>query len=165
MLAQRNAPIADESYEAGFERLLASRLGPGLLARIQARLRWSSLDRQLIEGADPARSPALAARAASLASSRARSELAAALKHVVDVAHGKQKRWWAVVRHEPVRANASMLNELAELLRGDEPLYARGIAIVSQLTTDGCGPIYTGSAERLAQRLHEAREEMVGGAD
>jgi hypothetical protein len=161
MLAQRPQAVL-ESYAAFYDRLTASRLGPDLAARLVARVRWSSLDRQLVAGADPTGSPQLAARAAALASPRERMKLADGLERVVDAAHGPQRRWWAVSRHAPVRANAAQLRALAYLLRSSRPLYARGTAIVNQLLTDGCGPLYTASPEGLAWALYEALESMLG---
>jgi len=161
MLAQR--PRAIENYSVHYDRLSTSRLGPDLRARLVARVRWSSLDRQLVEGANPIDSPLLAARAARLAAPGERLKLAEAIERIVDAAHGPQRRWWALTRHAPVRANAVELRALAHLLRSRRPLYARGIAIVNQLLTDGCGPLYTGSEARLAWALYEALEAMVGG--
>ena len=55
-------------------------------------------------------------------------------------------------------ANASELHALAARLRGSGPLYARGIAMLSRLLTEGAGPAYSDRrGELLAQRLHDAR--------
>jgi hypothetical protein len=161
MLAQRPQAVS-ETYAAFYDRLSATRFRPGLAARFTARVRWSSLDQQLVEGADPSGSPQLAARATVLTCAREREKLAAAIDRVVDAAHGPQRRWWAVSRRPPVRANAAELRALAQLLRSSRPLYARGVAVVNQLLTDGCGPLYTARAEGLAWALYEAHGALLG---
>ncbi len=161
MLAQRPQAVS-ETYAAFYDRLSATRLRPGLAARFTARVRWSSLDQQLVAGADPSGSPQLAARATVLTSAFERERLAEAIDRVVDAAHGPQRRWWAVSGRRPVCANAEELRALAQLLRSSRPLYARGVAIVNQLITDGCGPLYTAGAEGLAWALYEALGALLG---
>jgi hypothetical protein len=43
------------------------------------------------------------------------------------------------------------------VLASDVPVYARGIALLNELLTDGNGPAYHGTVESLARRLDEAR--------
>jgi hypothetical protein len=139
-----------------------STLCPSRAARLIARLRHCSLDRALIAGADPASSPQLAARAARLASTRERTLLAEGVERLLRAAQGAQRRWSAVSRREPLLANSAELHELASLLRSSRPLYVRGIAIVQRLLSDGTGPAYFGSAERLQCELRDARAAMRG---
>jgi hypothetical protein len=42
-----------------------------------------------------------------------------------------------------VAANADELAALAALLRAEVPVYARGLAMLRNLLTDGAGPAYT----------------------
>jgi hypothetical protein len=151
------------SSERERRRVAAWAFGQGRLACLAARVRSQSLDRALIAGADPGSSAALAARAAMLTSPRSRAQIAEALEHLVCAAHAPRRRWWAVSPNGPVPANAEAIRELAALLRRDTPLYARGIAVLSQLLTDGCGPVYDGSEESLARELRHAHASVVGG--
>jgi hypothetical protein len=162
MLSQEIGTINGESFSAGYERLVARSLGPGRLARMAARVHSHSLDRALIAGADPSGSPQLAARAAQLTSPRTRALIAEGLQRLVRAAQGPQKRWRAASRRGQLLANASRLHELASALASGAPLYARGIAMLNQLLTDGTGPAYLGDGESLARRLDEARTALAG---
>jgi len=162
MVQQEIATIGGERFSVGYERLLARTLGVGRLACLTARVRSHSLDRELGAGADPASSPRLAARAAQLTSPGTRAAVADGLERLLSAARGPQRRWSALSRHRQLLANAAELQDLAALLRGDTPLYARGIAILNQLLTDGTSPAYHGDDEALALQLGEARE-LAGG--
>jgi hypothetical protein len=160
MLATPESTQLDK-FDQAFNRLASERLSPGILARLIARIRWSSLDKKLVNSADAASSPSLAARSAALTSRRERAALAEGLFKLIDSAHGRQRRWWAVGRHDAVRANAQALIETAELLRSRGPLHARGIAMLNLLLTDGCGPCYCGDAARLASTLQNVRKALA----
>jgi hypothetical protein len=135
-------------------------LHPPWSARVAAHLFGGMLDRALIAGADPAGSPRLSARAAILTSRSTRAHLADGLDLVLASAQKPPSRRRALPRHTAVLANAALLRELASLLRGQAPLYAKGIAIVHWLLTDGTGPMYTGrdgtALERELRRAQSA---------
>jgi hypothetical protein len=132
-------------------------LGSGALTRVLARsLAWR-LDRALIAGADPAGSRLLAARAALLTSARMRESLADSLDNLVCAAQGQPRRWSALGRRAAVQANVSELDALATLLVSGTPLYARGLALLNELLTDGVGPAYRGDATTLSRALSDAR--------
>jgi hypothetical protein len=136
---------------------------PGHRARLLARAHARRLDEALIGAADPSRSPQLAARAAALTGRRSRAAIADGLERLLQAAEGRRQRQTGVLpRAGHVLANGDMLHELAGELRGTAPLYARGIAIVNRLLTDGTGPVYLGDSESLAHRLGEARAAMRG---
>ncbi len=162
MLSQGLQAVGADSFSIDYQRRGIRTLAPGPLARLGARLRSHSLEQALIAGADPVLSPQLAARAAQLTAPGARAQIADALERVLRAARGPQRRWWAVSPSSPVIANAAEIRELAALLRGDTPVYARGVAILNQLVTDGTGPAYRGTAYALAARLHEAGAAMHG---
>jgi hypothetical protein len=152
-----NVIAAEEARRA--ERALRPPLG----ARVAARLLATRLDSALIAGADPASSPLLSARAATLTSRCTRAELADGLDLILASAQQPPSSHRVRPRHSSVLANAPLLRELALTLRGPEPLYARGIAMVHQLLTDGSGPMYTsrdGSA--LERELRRARAAVCG---
>jgi hypothetical protein len=136
---------------------------PGALARLEARLRAGALDQAIAAGADPASSPAMARRAASLTSPRTRLRLAAALAELVAVADGRR----TLLRVRPARAAVArqrdLLLELAATLCGPEPVYARGVALLFVLVRDGTGPAYVaGSGDELARHLRAARAALAG---
>ena len=162
MLQQDHRTAARDSQALAYDRLATSTLSPGAGARLLARLRHASLDRELIAGADPADSPQLAARSARLASARERTQLAEGVERLLGAARGG-RRTPAIVRREQLWANAPQLEGLVALLRSPTPLYARGLAIMQCLLTDGSGPAYRGDAERLRCSLQEARAAMRGG--
>jgi hypothetical protein len=146
------------------ERDAQRALEPGWRARLVARLRGRSLDRALLAGVDPGASAPLAARAGRLTSTSSRTILAAGLARVlasVDVRSLGNR-----VRPAPrsVRANENELRALTELLLGTAPVYARGVAMVRALLTDGSSPVYTDrSGDALAAALAAAHAGLAGG--
>jgi hypothetical protein len=126
-------------------------------------LRGPALDRALAAGADPSASRLLAARALALTATARRRELAQALELVVRGAHRPPSRRRLAPPPASVDANAAMLSELAALLRSGVPLYARGLAALATLVTDGTGPLYTsGDGATLAAALGDARAALPG---
>jgi hypothetical protein len=164
MVSQKIGSARRESYSTIYDRVAGQAFSPGHFARLTARLRSGALDRALIDGADPVSSPQLAARAASLTSTRFRELIADGLERLLLVAEGPTRRWWAASRRGAVVANARELRELAALLRGGSLLYARGMAILGELLSDGAGPAYLGEADGLADELSRARIALGGGA-
>ena len=148
-------------FAAEFDRFAACRFEPGLSARLAARLRGDALDLALIEGADPAASEQLAARAARLTSTSMRREVARGLDRLALDERETPKRWQVRPFKRAATANAPELHALAARLREPAPLYARGIAMLSRLLTEGAGPAYTDRCgDLLARRLHDARVAM-----
>ena len=114
------------------------------LARLRAGLLSRSLDAALAQGADPCESPALAYRAARLTSDRSRERLAASVEHSSAAAMRPAPSLSAAVqpcRYE-VGAAGSLLLLVRELLRSTAPIYARGVAMLEILLTDGGSPLY-----------------------
>jgi hypothetical protein len=136
---------------------------PRLVSRALARLNRLELDRALADGADPAGSPVLAARAAQLARRATRERLAAALEHATLTVDELPRR----VRTPPLRgalsANRAELLELAAILRGGRVVYAGGIAAAELVLIDGTGPAYTDRrGEGLARQLRLTRAALTG---
>jgi hypothetical protein len=155
--------LVGESCSTFYDRRAAgSAFAAGRVARLAARVRSGSLNRALIAGTDPAGSPRLAARAAWLTSPRARASIADALESLLAAAQGPPRRRRMVPRRDPLLAHAAELRELAALLRADRLLYARGIAILDQLVSDGTGPAYFGGDDDLERQLHDARAALNG---
>lgn len=137
-------------------------LRPPLRARVAARVFARRLDRALIEGADPVRSPRLAARAARLTSPSTRGDLADGLDRLIATAQLPPPRRRSLPRHSSVLANSSLLRDLAAMLRGSGPLYVSGIAMLCTLLTDGTGPVYRASDGRALEReLLRARAALT----
>jgi hypothetical protein len=136
---------------------------PSLMTRLRARARRLELDRALAEGADPASSPLLAARAAQLVARANRYRLAAALEHLALTADAPLRPWRTAPRRSAVGANRSELIELAATLRQGGLLYARGIAILELVLIDGSGPAYSDTrGEALARQLQLAGAGLGG---
>jgi hypothetical protein len=162
-MVSKEIPVkGNDGFELSYDRLLDRTLGPGPIARLLARLHPGSLDAALIAGSDPATSRRLAARAATLTGLRYRAAIADGLGRLLEAADGAPRRASALRQGAHVVANASALRELVAVLRGPAPLYARGIAMVNRLLTDGTGPAYVGDRAALARRLLEARAAIDG---
>jgi hypothetical protein len=144
-------PVAD------VERLLA----PSATTRVRARLRHARLDRRIAAGADLATSPLLAARAAQLVSPDRRARIAEGLEHAAHLDEACGSYFRTLPRREAIRENRKQLIELAAMLRDDRVAYARGVALLELVLTDGAGPAYTdrcGTA--LGRQLRLARDSL-----
>ena len=141
-------PVAVDSPARAFQDPLWSIAQPGrrwpLRVRILARLQAPWLDLALASGADPAGSPQLERRTAHLLSHLNRVRVVGALR---------QSRRSAGTRIDPrdpqvpvdpeeVRLAERQLVELEELLIGTAPVYCRGVAMASQILSEGTGPLY-----------------------
>jgi hypothetical protein len=146
------------------ERVLDRTLHPGLLARLEARIRAGALDEALAAGADPASSPALAHRARAITSRRVRRGLSRALEELVARADGRSRRRLRVPPARPaIRDHRELLEDLAATLRETEPVYSRGVALLLALLRDGTGPAYVaGGSDELGRHLRAARSALRG---
>ena len=162
MSVSQQTPFTGHGVPAGLRGAATSGhlFEPSAPARLLSRAFSGRLDRALIDGADPAGSALLAARASELSAAPMRNELADALDGLVRAAQGPQRRWWALSSPASVLANSSELHSLASLLDSSTPVYARGVALVVQLLSDGTGPAYQGDATSLARALSDARTAL-----
>jgi hypothetical protein len=103
-------------------------LTPGRRAQLSARVRQARLDDALARGADPAASPALAARAQALAAAGARRELAAGIE--ARLRRGSQ-------RHTAVTLPPGDAPEQRTRVRGDRRHPARGPTPLRARSRDG----------------------------
>ena len=142
-----------------------------------ARCLAVSLDRQLAEGARPEANALLAARAMYLTSIGYRRVLATGLRRLLAASVSQEARpRLALTRasagaahqpHVPLRQDriarsAPELAGLAGRLMGQGPVPARGVAMVSQLLTDGGGPLYrTGSQDDLNAVIERASQALI----
>jgi hypothetical protein len=162
MVANDFPADGDEDFRSSHDRLSHRNVGPDRLARLLARARFGSLDKALIAGADPAASPQLAARAARLTEPRYRASVALGIERLLETAQGRRRRRTVLPRGGHLLVNETELHALAAELRGGTPLYARGIAMMGRLLTDGSGPAYLGDADALARSLRDADAAMSG---
>jgi hypothetical protein len=166
------APSGLAQFAAAYDRIADRTIEPRWPARTIARLGAPLLDRMLIEGADPAGSTLLAARACQLTSRAHREELADSLRRVLQDALRADRRtrpplthWmpvYVVPNRGAVKSQAQELQDFVSLLRSRSPLYARGIAMLGRLLSDGTGPVYVGPPRVLARRLGEVRVALNG---
>jgi hypothetical protein len=128
--------------------------------QVSVRLAAPRLDAQLAAGEDPFSGPALALRAAQLASRRLRRQLAAGLEHAWS---GGRERG-ALSAALPVDATAVQiarpaLEQLANALRSRERVAVRGVALTQILLTQPGSALY---ASRYPEELYErAREALL----
>ena len=152
-----------EVFAASYDRIAERTIEPSWAIRLSARIRSHALDRALIAGADPADSPQLAARAGRLTSRGHRMLMACGIEHLLERAQEPPRPRRAVaLQRATVARHADQLRALAALLRGRTPLYARGIAMVTELLTDGTGPVYAGEPEALTRLLRETQHALAG---
>jgi hypothetical protein len=117
-----------------------------------------------LEGVSPSRTAALALRARRLVSTGSRQQLATSLERLVNAAERAPcPRATAIPlpRREVLEVRAGLLG-LAACLRAERPAYARGIALLSALLTNGCGPLYDPHG---GPALHDARRAAAEALD
>jgi hypothetical protein len=156
------ATVTLQSFAATYDRVAERTIEPGWISRSLARVRARALDRALISGADPTDSTQLAARACKLTSPSNRALLASGIDRLLTAAVEPPSRAHLAPQRTTVLSHAGELRELVALLRGQSPLYARGLAMLGELLTDGTGPVYRGQPEALGRRLEEARYALAG---
>ena len=123
--------------------LPGGRHGPGLFVRAQARIRGRSLDRALSSGEDPASSQVLTRRAAWLTSPNNRRSLGRSIDRLLEPRPKRPGPSPAIQPHRGELAAARLpLARVAALLEINEPVYARGVARVQLLLTEGGSALY-----------------------
>jgi hypothetical protein len=159
--------------------LLDDDLGRLTVRRLQPWHRWlarglaARLDRQLVEGARPEASAILAARAMFLTSAGFRRALAASLRRLLAASAspdgplrppttGVARRPHVPLRRDRIARSASELAGLAGFLTQQGPVPAQGVAMVSQLLTDGGGPLYrAGNRDDLGAIIERASQALT----
>lgn len=162
MLANDAFATTTEGFRGSPLQCATCLLGPSLTVRAAAHIRGPRLDRALIRGADPAASRLLAARAGQLSSASMRERIADGLERLALSADHPRSRARVLPSRAAMLANRSEILEIAGLLRRDRPLYARGLAMLKLILTDGAGPAYTDRrGDALADRLRAARTGLI----
>jgi hypothetical protein len=147
-----------------WDRLGAQLDRPALALRARVFASRRSLDEALADGASPVCTPKLALRARQLVSRGSRQQLATSLERLVKEAkRSVPPRAVAIAlpRREIVEAQTSLFS-IAARLRDERPVYARGMALLSRLLTDGSGPAYNPCA---GESLRNAVEGIAAALD
>lgn len=132
--------------------------------RVAARARAGRLDLRLACGDSPEASPLLAARAMFLTSARARCQLAASLRRILAASGPEPARQPRMpLRRDQIARSAAGLAQLAGSLAGQDPVPARGVAMVTRLLADGRGPLYRAcAAADLDAVIDQAARALAG---
>ncbi len=139
------------------------RAGPWLRARVfLSRLK---LDRALARGTDPSASRELALRAVQLQGPWVRERIAKRIDRLIEIASGDPRRHvgpsMLPFRHQRVRPNQVLFEELVDALRAPGPHAVQGLAMASTLLEDGRGPLYASDpAENLGKVLDATISEL-----
>ncbi len=159
--------------------LLDDELGRLTVRRLRPWHRWlarglaARLDRQLADGVPPEASAILAARAMFLTSVEFRRALAASLRRILAAsaspdgpsrppATGVARRPYVPLRRDRIAGSAAGLTGLAGFLTEQGRVPAQGVAMVSQLLTDGGGPLYrVGSRDDLDAIIERASQALI----
>ena len=134
--------------------------------RLLVRLRRTSLDRELGAGADPSTNPQLACRARELCRPTLRRRLGVDVERALDAARVPAPLLTASILLDrySIGECERLLLGLAEELRSDRPVYARGVALTRLLLTDGASPLYAPSEpRRLEAAARSARAALSQG--
>lgn len=118
-----------------------------LRARLIARLRASSLDRQLAVGVAPAAGSALAAHRARIVAPPERHAVARTLSESMQAGHGGTLA-------------EDLIERLIQRLYAPGPVCERGMARLRLLLSDGSGPLYRCGRGDLSGRLGAALAEL-----
>jgi len=164
--------------------LLDDELGRLTVRRLRPWHRWlarglaARLDRQLADGARPEASAILAARSMFLTSVEFRRGLAASLRRILATSGAASpdarprlaagpsatfaRQPFPPLSQDRIARSASELAGLADFLAEQGPVPAQGVAMVSQLLSDGGGPLYrAGSRDDLDTVIERASQALI----
>jgi hypothetical protein len=137
-----------------------------LVERLLARVRAHSLDDRLLAGAQPEASRQLKARSARLVEPDYRSEVASALRQMLDDAeHARRIFLKAQVRLRELQIieARSLIRDLADQLEADPAVNPRGVILADRLIRDGNSPMFWPSEESIESAVNEARAALSPG--
>ena len=119
------------------------------LLRGRVWLHRRALDRRLAQGILPSSSPELSYRAQQLLSRRCRRSFAAGIKRILDAAEEPPSSFTAAVpvRRAEILQERAQLTELANLLRVEDTLQVRGLALLEPFLTSGDSPLFDPNSE------------------
>jgi hypothetical protein len=137
-----------------------------LVERLLARVRARSLDDRLLAGERPEASRQLMARSARVLEPGYRSEVAAALREMLDAAeHARRIFMKAQVRlREPqIIAARSLIRDLADQVEADPSVSPRGVILADRLVRDGDSPMFWPCNENVESAVKETLAALHGG--
>ena len=146
------APASSVAAAAGTVLILVDQVDHCITARpatvpdrLQAALHRTRLDHDLVAGASPEATAALALRGQCLVRPRERRALARSVQRLLAEATRPAPRLFrsgSPIRREEVRATSAELARLVDHLLAPAPVSARGVAHVRLLLSDGAGALY-----------------------
>ncbi|MCT7661952.1 hypothetical protein [Mycobacterium deserti] len=140
------------------EALKGNAPGPGIGARLLARMRAGHFDELLAVGASGPSGSALAAHEARLTSVREREAIARSLRGAVrdSRAHVSPLSSRVPLHLGNISAAEDLIDAVTLRLHSPRPVDARGMARLRRLLSDGCGPLYRFGRGDLRGRLGAA---------
>lgn len=136
---------------------------PSFLDRTLARVRARSLDARLLAGAPPEESRLLRARSAEILDPHNRSEVARALREMLDAAEHARRNFMRAqlrLREFDLVQSRSLIRDLADALEANAPVNARGVILADQLVRDGDSPMFWPSDDSVEAAVTEARAAL-----
>jgi hypothetical protein len=134
-----------------------------LVERLLARLRARSLDDRLLAGERMEGNRQLTARSARVLDPDYRSDVAAALRQMLDDAeHARRIFMKAQIRlREPeiVKARAQ-IRDLADRLEAATAVDPRGVILADRLIRDGDSPLFSAGGESIESAVQRARAAL-----
>lgn len=136
--------------------------------RLGVIVHWQAarLDRELAAGVSVRASDAHALRALRITGRRRRTSLARGLTRIVHSASASGARFTSAVPPDrrAVLATRPVIEALERRLRGDQPVAARGMAMLAELLTEPTSPLYRPEAPgALGSRLRAAAVALEPG--
>lgn len=136
--------------------------------RLRVAVRWqaAALDRDLAAGVSVRASDAHALRGLNITRRRRRATLARGLARVLRCAGDPSARFTSAVPPDrrAVLAARPVIEALERRLRGDEPVAARGMAMLGELLTEPTSPLYRPQDPgALGSRLRAAAAALEPG--
>jgi hypothetical protein len=129
-------------------------------------VRARSLDDRLLAGERPEASRQLTARTAIVLEPHYRSEVAAALRKMLDDAeHARRIFLKAQIRlREPeIIASRSQIRDLADQLESNTPVSPQGVILADRLIRDGDSALFVDSNESVKAAVERARAALNVG--
>jgi hypothetical protein len=134
-----------------------------LIERLLARVRARSLDDRLLAGQRPEESRQLMARSARLLDPGYRSDVAAALRKMLDDAEHARRiflKTQVQLREPKIIAVRSEIRELADELEADAVVSPRGVILADRLIRDGNSPLFWPGNESVESAVKGARDAL-----
>jgi hypothetical protein len=134
-----------------------------LIERLLARVRARSLDDRLLAGERPEKSRQLMARSARLVDPGYRSDVAAALRKMLDDAEHARRIFLKAqvqLREPKIIAVRSQIRELADQLEADAVVSPRGVILADRLIRDGNSPLFLPGNESVESAVERARSAL-----